>query len=319
MGFLEKETKQLEEYLPPLTKHSDFDAFWEESIKFSKEKPLNEMVTPIACPVDWVNAYDIWFDGADGSPVHGLFAYPNQAKGKLPVIMSYHGRGGRGGTIFDHMNYLALGYAVVAIDARDQAGLTRDIYPYKTGGYPLLTRGLGDPYEYHLRWLYLDNLRAVDLAVSRDVIDEDKIIAIGGSQGGASVIVVCALDERVKYGFAYVPSSSNIDKRVEGGNGSFREITDFLKNNPAYSDTAYKTISYFDTMNMADRIKATIISNVGLKDDVCPAIMYYATYNRINSPKEITVYPFGDHGCGRFGKDTEYERLSKIKKEIFNL
>jgi cephalosporin-C deacetylase len=38
---------------------------------------------------------------------------------------------------------------------------------------------------------------------------------------------------------------------------------------------------------------------LALKDEVCPLHMYFATYNRITSDKDIVIYPFnGDEGGG---------------------
>ncbi|MGL4338659.1 MAG: acetylxylan esterase, partial [Turicibacter sp.] len=63
-------------------------------------------------------------------------------------------------------------------------------------------------------------------------------------------------------------------------------------------DMAYKTLSYFDTMNLADRIQCKVLASVGLKDNVCPPKLYFATYNRITSEKDIKFYPFNGHEGG---------------------
>ena len=51
-------------------------------------------------------------------------------------------------------------------------------------------------------------------------------------------------------------------------------------------------------MNMAHQIKCEVLASVGLKDTICPAKLYFATYNRITSPKEIRIYPFNGHEGG---------------------
>ena len=53
------------------------------------------------------------------------------------------------------------------------------------------------------------------------------------------------------------------------------------------------------------QIKAKVFASVGLADPVCPALCYYATYNRITSEKEICVYPFNEHDGAR---ETHVER-----------
>jgi cephalosporin-C deacetylase len=55
-----------------------------------------------------------------------------------------------------------------------------------------------------------------------------------------------------------------------------------------------------------------VLASVGLKDNICPAKHYYATYNRITAPKEIEVYPFNGHdGCGNVHMQKKLEFLKK--------
>jgi cephalosporin-C deacetylase len=35
-----------------------------------------------------------------------------------------------------------------------------------------------------------------------------------------------------------------------------------------------------------------------MKDETCPPRMYFATYNRIKSAKDIVIYPFNGHEGG---------------------
>ena len=57
-----------------------------------------------------------------------------------------------------------------------------------------------------------------------------------------------------------------------------------------------------------------IFASVGLKDTVCPAKCYYASYNRIRAEKEIHVYPLSGHEGGGAYHDTK--KLWKIKEII---
>jgi cephalosporin-C deacetylase len=95
-----------------------------------------------------------------------------------------------------------------------------------------------------------------------------------------------------------VPSNSYIEKRIQGEHGIFSAVTNYLKMHPDQIEKVYETLSYFDTMNMADKIQCKILASVGLKDNVCPAECYFATYNRITSPKVIKIYPFSGHEGG---------------------
>jgi cephalosporin-C deacetylase len=49
---------------------------------------------------------------------------------------------------------------------------------------------------------------------------------------------------------------------------------------------------------MAERITCKVLASVALKDETCPAEMYFATYNRIAGEKDIKIYPFNGHEGG---------------------
>ena len=83
--------------------------------------------------------------------------------------------------------------------------------------------------------------------------------------------------------------------RVEGEYGSFGAAAAYLRRFPKHTDTAFGTLSYFDTMNLASRITCPVLCSVSLKDKTCPAECFFATYNRIESDKQIEIYPFCGH------------------------
>jgi cephalosporin-C deacetylase len=81
-------------------------------------------------------------------------------------------------------------------------------------------------------------------------------------------------------------------------------------------EKACATLSYFDTMNLADRIRCPVLVSMGLKDPVVPPETVYAMYNRIRSEKRMEAYPFGEHdGGGGFHDELKYafvkEKLGK--------
>ena len=59
--------------------------------------------------------------------------------------------------------------------------------------------------------------------------------------------------------------------------GAFAAVADFLRRHPEQTDLVMDNLSYFDTMNMADRITCPVLASVALKDEICPPLMYFAT------------------------------------------
>lgn len=317
MNFLENKIKELSEYLPPMTKRMDFEDFWEETIQIAKSVDLRPEFMEYDYPCDQVKVYSISYNGFDDTRIYGWYIIPVfLKKEKYPCLINYHGYTGSRGVPADFMAWAMMGLAVITIDCRGQGGVTGNKATYSSGITDNVTnKGILDKYEYYYRHVYMDSLKAIDFAEVCPEVDKDRIIINGGSQGGALGMAVSCLDHRHKIAMVDVPSNSNIERRVEGCHGAFTGVKDYLTRYPEHLNKAYETLSYFDTMNMADKITCKIFASVALKDDVCPAVCYFASYNRITAPKQIEVYPFNGHDGAyhvQFEKKLRYLRESGI-------
>jgi cephalosporin-C deacetylase len=300
MGYIENVTKELYQYLPALTKKDDFDEFWADTIRQAKAVPLRPARTLVDYPSRHVKVYDISYNGMDETRINGWFIVPAfLQKEKYPVLIHYHGFTGSRGQPSELMHWVAMGMAVLSVDCRDQGGKTGNSAAY-THGYLLnvASKGVHDKYEYYFRFAYMDCLKAIDFACEQTEADASKIVIEGASQGGALGMAVAALDDRPVLAMVDVPSNSNLVGRIEGEHGAFASVAEYLKRHPGQTDLVMDNLSYFDTMNMADRMACRVLASVALKDEVCPARMYFATYNRIRSEKEIAIYPFNGHEGG---------------------
>lgn len=316
MGYLEEQIKALEQYLPPLTKRDDFELFWEETIKQAKSVPLNAELKDVDYPSPYVTVYELTYYGFDDTKIYGWYIVPKfTGKDKFPCLINYHGFTGDRGKPHDFMHWVMMGMAVISVDCREQGGKTGNCARYTSGNglvSNVTSKGILDKNEYYYRAVYMDCLKAIDFAETRPEINMDKLVIKGCSQGGALGMAICALDSRPKVALLNVPSNSNLEARVEGRHGSFTSVTDYLKKFPEQLEKAYETLSYFDTMNMADKITAKVYASVGLRDTTCPAKCYYASYNRITSPKHIDVYPFNEHdGAGPVQEEKELRYLKE--------
>lgn len=326
MAYLDKQIEELDAFLPPLTRRPDFMEFWRLTLEKTRQVPLQPHRQAIDYPNRSITVYDIHYCGFDETPIHGWLILPfSQAAGPhgphgpgasgepagpdrpgtsglpdpVPCLIHYHGFTGNRGQPADFMHWVGLGLAVLSVDCRDQSGATGNRAATSGGStQSVACRGILDKNEYYFRAAYMDCLKAIDFAVSQPEINADRIIIEGGSQGGALGMAVCALDARPWLAMVDVPSNSLLEERVINAQGSFSCITDYLKIHPDQLDQAFATLSYFDTMNMAEMIRCPLLASVALKDQTCPARNYYASYNRIRSPKEIRIYPFNGHEGG---------------------
>jgi cephalosporin-C deacetylase len=98
-------------------------------------------------------------------------------------FLGYHG--GRGVPL-DWLVFPAAGYAQLVMDTRGQGdGATADPDPGANPQVPgFLTRGIADRDAYYYRRVFVDAVRAVDAARGHPLVDPDRVVVAGGSQGG---------------------------------------------------------------------------------------------------------------------------------------
>ncbi len=82
MGYIEDRKRELEKYLPPLTRKPDFDLFWEQSLEESRRLPLGLEVKRLEdYPAEKVHVYDISYQGMENTRIHGWYLAPRTAGG----------------------------------------------------------------------------------------------------------------------------------------------------------------------------------------------------------------------------------------------
>jgi cephalosporin-C deacetylase len=312
MDMLEQERKRLEAYRPPLTKQDDFPDFWEDTLRQAAKVSLRPERKGLAYPSPYVSVEEISYCGFDETRIHGILLLPRFTEQKRHAcLVHFHGFSGNCGMPADFMAWVTMGMAVLSVDCRMQGGKTGNEARYSSGMTGnVTTLGILDPAEYYYRAVYMDCVKALSFAAGCEEIDSSRLIVEGASQGGALATAVAALSTLPRLALTDVPSNSNLQRRVEGEHGSFAAVAAYLKEHPAHLGRAMETLSYFDTMNLADRITCPVFASVALRDTVCPAECYFATYNRILSDKRIEVYPFNGHdGAGHVQMQKKLEAV----------
>jgi len=296
MALFDLPLEQLREYTPPLTRQDDFDRFWETTLAESARQPLNLRLTPLDLPFRGAQLFRASFDGFGGAPLVGTYARP-VGDGPFPAIALYHGYSGHRPEPWELLAWVSQGYAVLATDVRGQGGESGDSLPYPGGHAPgFMTMGIGDPQTYYYRGAYADTVRAIDVLTAQPEVDAGRIGAAGGSQGGALTLVAAALDGRVKAAVAEIPFLCHFRRATTLVDTSpYREIAEYFRRTGADEERTYRTLSYFDCMNLAPRIGAATLVTCGLMDDICPPSTVFAAYNHIQAEKDIFLFTFGLH------------------------
>ncbi|MCD8561964.1 MAG: acetylxylan esterase [Acholeplasmataceae bacterium] len=281
----------MDEWLEP----KQFDAFWRHAKDELREIPFTFQVHHISSREGIDEIGDFSYRGAKKEKVYGF--YLKHKEGPRPTMLMFHGYGWHKGNPEEYLDWYQLGVNVFAIDIRGQKGQTMDRFPYPSGDHRLMTRGLGYPEHYYLKHVYQDGLQLIELVKTLDFVDPKKVILHGGSQGGGIVFALAGLTD-VYLTFADVPSYSYFKGRIETRNGSIREIADYMNEFKLDVQQTYESLKYFDLMFFAPRIKAPMITSVGLKDEICPARYFMKAFERLDVDREIYEYPEAGHEGG---------------------
>jgi cephalosporin-C deacetylase len=164
-----------------------------------------------------------------------------------------------------------------------------------------MSRGIRDPSDYYYRRLFTDAVRAVEVARELRSVDPGRVWVAGESQGGGVALAAAALGPRVAGALVDVPFLCHFPRAVTlASQGPYLEIVSYLATHQDAEATVFRTLSYFDGVNMARRVTAPVMFSVALMDPVCPPSTVYAAANWCAaSDSEVVAYPFNGHEGGR--------------------
>lgn len=294
--------EELVKYKPPLTLKDDFEFFWKETINETKTYPLNSELVPFDYPIKEIRVFNAYYDGYKGSRINGWYILPfNACKSeKVPVIIHYHGYTGHKGYIQEYLKWLIQGFAVFAVSVRGQGSATPDPASYSQGGIRgWLTNGILNKNEYYYKNVYMDCVRAIDFVCEREDIDTSRIGIYGESQGGGLTLAVAGLDSRPRFAMPVYPFLCHFRRAMEMYQADpYNELYDYFRMFDPEMKTekqVFDTLSYFDCMNLATRIKCPVMMALTLRDIICPPSTQFAAYNRLEGIKECKIYPHHGH------------------------
>jgi cephalosporin-C deacetylase len=296
MPLYDKPLEELLVYNPPLTREPDLDAFWSATLAESAQAPLNADVCLTDYPAVGARVYEVMYDGWRGARICGWYIVPDRP-GPYPALVQYHGYSGWKQDAHHYLMWALQGYAIFAVDVRGQSGNSSDPADYP-GGHVTgwMTMGILDPASYFYRGVYMDCVRAIDFVASREEVDASRLGVMGMSQGGGLTLAAAALDSRPILAMPEMPYLCHYKRAVDMAvRNPYLEISEYIRRWPNRDAQVWRTLSYFDNLNLADRITCPVLMDVGLQDDICPPSTVYATYNRITARKEMRVYRYSNH------------------------
>lgn len=304
MPIIDLPLEQLYAYSGRNPRPDDFDEYWERALaEMRSVDPQVEMV-PVDVGAEFAECFDFWFTGVRGARIYAKYLRPKRAEGKHPAIVQFHGYSANSGDWFDKLGWVAAGFSVLAMDVRGQGGKSQD--PGGHVGNTLrghIIRGLDGPADdMFFRNVFLDCAQLAGLAMGLPEVDENRVGAMGGSQGGALTLACAALEPRVKRAAPVYPFLCDYLRvwEMDLDVAAYEELrTYFRLFDPLHQreTEVFTKLGYIDNQHLAPRIKAEVLMAVGLLDSVCPPSTQFAAYNKMTCKKSLLVYPdFGHEG-----------------------
>lgn len=316
---------ELRRYAPEVAEPADFDDFWRQTLAQVRSHELAPSISKIDNKLSVIDSYDVSFAGFGGHRVAAWLHVPAGADGPLPTVVQYLGYSNGRGFPHQHTQWAQAGWAHFVMDTRSQGwsvggvgsttDLTGDAGLAHTPGF--LTLGIGSPGTYYYRRVYADAVRMLEVARGCGVSDPDKLLVTGASQGGGIAIAAAGLAPLVGIDLVGaapdVPFLCHFSRAVELTDAQpFAEITAYLAGWRDQVQSVYRTLSYFDGVNLGRRASAPGLFSVGLMDLVCPPSTVFAAYNHYGRDasvvKDIAVYSHNGHeGGGAYHVDAQLD------------
>lgn len=302
MPILDMPLEELKEYKGINPRPADFDKYWDTALaEMHAIDPEVELV-PSEFKTPSAECYDLYFTGVRGARVHAKYLRPRASDAPHPAVVQFHGYTGHSGDWSDKLGYVGLGFSVAALDCRGQGGKSQD-----TGGVTGTTykghiiRGLSDtPENLLFRHIYLDTAQLARIVMGLEEVDETRVGAMGGSQGGGLTLACASLEPGIKRAAPTFPFLTDYKRvwEMDLAAGAYEEIRTFFRQfDPLHEreNDIWETLGYIDVQNLVPRIKGEVMMAIGLMDEICPPSTQFAAYNKITAPKKAVIYPDFGH------------------------
>ncbi|MBR2354551.1 MAG: acetylxylan esterase [Clostridia bacterium] len=319
MPTIDMPLEKLHQYQGRNPRPADFDEFWETALAEMRATDPKVELVPVDLPSKIVDFYDLYFTGTKGARIHAKLAKPKNIKGKAPAILKFHGLSGNAGSFRDLICYAAEGFIVASMDCRGQGGFSEDMgQPNGTTHTTQFVRGLdGDPQDLHYRDVFLDTAMLARIIMDMDDVDETRVAAKGGSQGGALTIACAALEPRIALALPTYPYLSDYKRvwEMDLAKGAYEGLRYYFRHfDPRHEreEEIFTNLGYIDIQFLAPRIKAKVIMSTGLMDTTCPPSTQFAAFNKMNTEKVSIIYPDFGHESLEGQSDLEMRYLSEL-------
>jgi len=229
------------------------------------------------------------FTGMGGRRLHGWIAYPEGAR-RLPgfVWVPPYGRESKLPDSYGTRE----GFVSLSFNFHGESPFHQEKYVTERGYF---AQGAAEPETWIFRRMLQDAHLATKVLQAQTEADEDRIGAMGMSQGGGISIWLGAWCPIIKAVCADMPFLGNIGHTLTQTVYRYplKELSDFMADLPVGEARVLNTISYFDTVNQASFCKRPTQISLGLKDPACRPDTVKGIFDAIPGPKMLRTYGGG--------------------------
>lgn len=302
MPIFEMPLEELKHYQGTNPRPADFDDFWDQALAEMRATDPHLELAPSDFQVPFAQCFDLFFTGVRGARIHAKYLRPKNSPQSHPAVLHFHGYGINSGDWTDKLSFVALGFSVAALDCRGQGGSSEDTGSVK--GSTLkghIIRGLDDaPQNLLYRQIFLDTAQLAGIVMEMPEVDENRIAALGASQGGGLTLACAALEPRIKRLAPVFPFLCDYQRiwEMDLADNSYEELRHFFRRfDPTHRRRReiFERLGYIDVQHLAPRIRGRVLMGIGLMDQLCPPSTQFAAYNKISSEKNMVIYPDYEH------------------------
>jgi len=269
---------------------ADFNEFWIRTRKQLSLVPLQTRIERVdSLNIATRHVFRVRLLSFDNVYIYGWYLVP-KGRGNFPTILNIHNQPFQ---FNSRTERLYADFALFLLDVRGFGSSREEVDPGNPGYF---VWNITDKEKYFCRGAILDCIRAVDFLAFRSEVDTTRLGVMGNGLGGGLALAAAALDTRIKAVAVDSPLLMAFDMVTKLTTIPYHEILHYLIAHPSEKKDIFKTLSYFDLINLAPKIRKPVLMSVMLEDQISPPISATVVFNRIPGDKLQKTYPRAGHG-----------------------
>lgn len=184
------------------------------------------------------------------------------------------------------------GFTSLSFNFHGESAFHQERYAVERGYF---AEGVSDPHTWIFRRMFADAYVAARVLQAQAEADEDRIGAMGMSQGGGMAIWLGAWCPMVCAVCADMPFLGHIGESLSRHVYRYptKELTDAMETMPVGRERTLNTVRYYDTVFQAAHCFVPTQVSLGLRDPASRPNNVGAIFEALPGPKRLQVYDWG--------------------------